>query len=168
MHIAKQSAARCVTMVSQMSSGGAPVQADQILERKGRVVASIGPEAPVRAALAALREANVGALVVSADGSALAGIVSERDIVRQLAVDGAALLDVPVSSIMKAEVHTCTGSDTVDDLMHRMTEHHIRHLPVVDGDVVVGVISIGDVVKTHVDDLEQERAQLVDYIRTGR
>ena len=142
--------------------------ADQILERKGRVVASIGPEAPVRMALAALRDANVGALLVSADGTALAGIVSERDIVRHLATEGAVLLEAPVSSIMQAVVHTCCGSDTVDDLMHRMTEHRIRHLPVVDGDAVVGVISIGDVVKTHVDELETEREQLVDYIRTGR
>ena len=142
--------------------------ADQILERKGREVATIGPDAPVRVALEALRDANVGALVVLTDASALAGIVSERDIVRHLASDGAALLDTPVASIMQAKVLTCVGSDSVDDLMHRMTEHRIRHLPVVDGEVVVGVISIGDVVKTHVDDLEVERAQLVDYIRTGR
>ena len=142
--------------------------ADQILERKGREVASIGPDAPVREAVAALREANVGALIVSADGVALAGIVSERDVVRQLAAVGPDLLDAPVSEIMQTVVHTCSGSDTVNDLMHRMTEHRIRHLPVVDGDVVVGVISIGDVVKTHVDELETEREQLVDYIRTGR
>lgn len=142
--------------------------ADQILERKGRDVASIDPDAPVRMALDALRDANVGALVVSSGSAALAGIVSERDIVRHLASEGAALLDAPVSSIMQAVVHTCRGDDTVDELMHRMTEHRIRHLPVVDGDAVVGVVSIGDVVKTHVDDLETEREQLVDYIRTGR
>jgi len=144
------------------------VLADQILERKGRDVASIDPDAPVRMALDALRDANVGALVVSSGSAALAGIVSERDIVRHLASEGAALLDAPVSSIMQAVVHTCRGDDTVDELMHRMTEHRIRHLPVVDGDAVVGVVSIGDVVKTHVDDLETEREQLVDYIRTGR
>ena len=142
--------------------------ADQILERKGRDVATIGPDAPVRVALESLRDANVGALVVLTEAGALAGIVSERDIVRHLAGAGEALLDAPVTSIMQATVHTCVGSDNVDDLMHRMTEHRIRHLPVVDGEVVVGVISIGDVVKTHVDDLEHERAQLVDYIRTGR
>lgn len=144
------------------------VQADQILERKGREVATVRPEATVQAAVDALRDANVGALVVSPDGVLLAGIVSERDVVRHLATDGPDLLDAPVSSIMQAAVHTCTGVDSVDDLMHRMTEHRIRHLPVVDGDAVVGVISIGDVVKTHVDALETEREQLVDYIRTGR
>lgn len=142
--------------------------ADQILQRKGRVVASIAPDAPVRDAVDALRDANVGALIVSTDGAGLAGIVSERDVVRQLAVVGPDLLDTPVSEIMQTVVLTCTGADTVDDLMHRMTEHRIRHLPVIDGDVVVGVISIGDVVKTHVDELETEREQLVDYIRTGR
>lgn len=142
--------------------------ADQILESKGRKVASIMPDAPVREAIAALREANVGALIVFADGAALVGIVGEREVVRQLAAVGPDLLDMPVSEIMQTVVHTCGGSDTVDDLMHRMTEHRIRHLPVVDGDVVVGVISIGDVVKTHVDELETEREQLVDYIRTGR
>jgi CBS domain-containing protein len=149
-------------------TGGADVQADQILERKGREVATIRPDELVRAALDALRAANVGALVVSSDGTSLAGIISERDVVRRLAVDGAALLDAAVSSIMQTVVHTCTGTDSVDDVMHRMTEHRIRHLPVVEGDAVVGVISIGDVVKTHVDALETEREQLVDYIRTGR
>jgi CBS domain-containing protein len=158
-----------VTMVTrELDSGGAVMQADQILESKGRLVESIRPEASVRAAVDALQAANVGALVVSPDGRALAGIVSERDVVRRLAADGADLLDAPVSSIMQTVVHTCTGVDSVDDLMHRMTEHRIRHLPVVDGEEVVGVISIGDVVKTQLLALETEREQLVDYIRTGR
>ena len=138
--------------------------ADQILERKGREVASIGREAPVREAVAALREANVGALIVFADGVALAGIVSERDVVRHLAAVGPDLLDAPVSEIMQAVVHTCSGSDTVNDLMHRMTEHRIRHLPVVDGDVVVGIISIGDVVKNRLNELETETTVLREYI----
>jgi CBS domain-containing protein len=144
------------------------MQTDQILDRKGRDVSTIAPEAPVRAAVEQLGAANVGALVVSADGATVIGIVSERDVVRRLADGGAAVLDEPVSSIMQAEVLTCTGADPVDDLMHRMTEHRIRHLPVVDDGRLVGIISIGDVVKTHVDALETEREQLVDYIRTGR
>ena len=144
------------------------MQTDQILDRKGRDVATITPESPVRAAVEQLGTANVGALVVSADGTTVVGIVSERDVVRRLAADGPALLDEPVSSIMQADVLTCTGADPVDDLMHRMTEHRIRHLPVVDDGRLVGIISIGDVVKTHVDALETEREQLVDYIRTGR
>ncbi|MFL6206730.1 MAG: CBS domain-containing protein [Acidimicrobiales bacterium] len=145
------------------------MQTDQILDRKGRDVATITPESPVRAAVDQLGAANVGALVVSPDGTTVAGILSERDVVRRLATAGPSLLDEPVSSIMQAEVLTCTGRDLVDDLMHRMTEHRIRHLPVVDDDGnLAGIISIGDVVKTHVDALETEREQLVDYIRTGR
>lgn len=139
--------------------------ADQILERKGRDVSTIPPDATVRAAAEALTAANVGALVVSPDGTALAGIVSERDIVRRLASDGPGLLDQPVSALMQAEVHTCTGADTVDQLMHLMSEHRIRHLPVVADGALVGIISIGDVVKTRVDELETEKSQLVDYIR---
>jgi CBS domain-containing protein len=145
------------------------VQTDQILDHKGREVATVPPDAPVRAAVEQLQQANVGALVVSADGTSVDGIVSERDVVRHLAADGRDILDRPVADIMQSQVHTCSGSDNVDDLMHRMTEHRIRHLPVVDdGGQLTGIISIGDVVKTHVDALETEREQLVDYIRTGR
>ena len=107
----------------------------------------------------------MGALVVSPDGAALAGIVSERDIVRRLAADGPPLLDQPVSTIMQAEVRTCSCSDTVDQLMELMTQHRIRHLPVVEEDALAGIISIGDVVKTRVDELVTEKDQLVDYIR---
>lgn len=142
--------------------------ADHILERKGRVVSTVTPDATVREALVALRDANVGALVVSEDGTSVAGILSERDIVRHLADVGAALLDQPVSGLMEREVHTCRGTDTVDHLMHRMTEHRIRHLPVVEDGALAGIISIGDVVKTRVDELEREQSQLVDYIRSPR
>ncbi len=139
--------------------------ADQILERKGREVSTIPPDATVRAATEALAAANLGALVVSPDGSSLVGIVSERDIVRQLAAEGPPLLDQPVSSIMQSEVQTCAGSDHVDQLMELMTQHRIRHLPVVEDDALAGIISIGDVVKTRVDELVTEKEQLVDYIR---
>lgn len=142
--------------------------ADQILEGKGRNVTTVAPDATVRMAVEALRDANVGALVVSADGTHVDGIVSERDVVRSLAADGGALLDAPISSIMATEVFTCTRADHVDRLMHLMTDHRIRHLPVVEDDALVGLVSIGDVVKTHVDELEREKDQLVDYIRTGR
>jgi CBS domain-containing protein len=144
------------------------MQTHQILDRKGRDVATITPESPVRAAVEQLGTANIGALVVSVDGASVEGILSERDVVRRLASDGPTLLDQPVSSIMQADVLTCSGADLVDELMHRMTEHRIRHLPVVDDGQLVGIISIGDVVKTHVDALETERDQIVDYIRTGR
>jgi CBS domain-containing protein len=141
------------------------VLAHQILQRKGRDVSTIPPDATVRAATEALAAANLGALVVSPDGSSLVGIVSERDIVRQLAAQGPPLLDQPVASIMQAEVQTCAGSDHVDQLMELMTEHRIRHLPVVEDDALAGIISIGDVVKTRVDELVTEKEQLVDYIR---
>jgi CBS domain-containing protein len=144
------------------------VLADQILEGKGRNVATVAPDATVRMAVEALRDANVGALVVSADGSRVDGIVSERDVVRRLASRGGDLLDAPISSIMATEVFTCTRADHVDQLMHLMTDHRIRHLPVVEDGALVGLVSIGDVVKTHVDELEREKDQLVDYIRTGR
>ena len=139
--------------------------ADQILQRKGRDVSTIPPDATVRAAAEALASANVGALVVSPDGAVLVGIVSERDIVRHLAAEGMALLDQPVSTIMQAEVQTCAGADHVDQLMELMTQHRIRHLPVVEDDALAGIISIGDVVKTRVDELVTEKDQLVDYIR---
>lgn len=141
--------------------------ADQILERKGRHVATITPDATVRAAAEALAAANIGALVVSADGSSLAGIVSERDIVRRLASDGPALLDRPVADLMEADVHTCAGSDNVHQLMQLMTEHRIRHLPVVVEGALTGIISIGDVVKHRLDELEDEANQLKRYIATG-
>jgi len=141
------------------------VLADQILQRKGRDVSTIPPDATVRAAAEALASANVGALVVSPDGAVLVGIVSERDIVRHLAAEGMALLDQPVSTIMQAEVQTCAGADHVDQLMELMTQHRIRHLPVVEDDALAGIISIGDVVKTRVDELVTEKDQLVDYIR---
>ena len=145
------------------------MQTHQILDRKGREVATITPESPVRAAVEQLGTANIGALVVSDDGATVAGIVSERDVVRRLASDGPGLLDQPVSSIMQADVLTCTGTDPVDDLMHRMTEHRIRHLPVVDDDGnLAGIISIGDVVKSRIDELEADRDQLIGYIQSGR
>lgn len=139
---------------------------DHILERKGREVATVAPDAPVATALQSLREANVGALVVSADGQHVSGIVSERDIVRGLSDAGASLLDRPVSEIMATDVRTCSGTDTADELMHHMTEHRIRHLPVLDHGGLVGIISIGDVVKSRVDELEREQSQMVDYIRS--
>jgi CBS domain-containing protein len=145
------------------------VLADHILDRKGRAVSTVAPDATVTEALHLLREDNVGALVVSADGTTVAGIVSERDIVRRLAERGAGLLQEPVSGIMQTSVHTCAGDDTVDHLMHRMTEHRIRHLPVVAPDgALAGIISIGDVVKSRVDELETEQSHLVDYIRSPR
>jgi CBS domain-containing protein len=136
----------------------------EILRRKGGEVATIEPEAKVRRLLELLAEHNIGAVVVSTDGSAIEGIVSERDVVRRLHERGAGLLDDPVSSIMTATVRTCKPSDNVEDLRATMTEHRIRHVPVVRDEELVGIVSIGDVVKSAISELETEREQLVDYI----
>ncbi|GLY77399.1 CBS domain-containing protein [Actinoallomurus iriomotensis] len=136
----------------------------EVLRRKGGEVATIEPEANVRRLLAMLAEHNIGAVVVSTDGSTIEGIVSERDIVRRLGERGAGLLDEPVSSIMTATVRTCAPGDNVEDLRATMTEHRIRHLPVVRDGRLAGIVSIGDVVKSAIAELESEREQLVDYI----
>ena len=142
------------------------MQISQILRRKGRDVATIDGAESVRAALAALAEWKVGALVVSGDGQRVDGILSERDIARGLHERGAGLLADPVSSVMTAEVHTCVPSSTVHDLARTMTDHRVRHVPVVDDGRLIGIVSIGDVVKARLDELEEERKQLVDYIQT--
>ena len=144
------------------------MQISQLLRHKGPEVATIDGSESVRAALALLAERGVGALVVSADGRRVEGIVSERDVARGLHEHGAALLTEPVSSLMTAEVHTCPPGARVTDLAQTMTDHRVRHVPVVDDEgMLVGIVSIGDVVKARLDELEAERKQLVDYIQTA-
>ncbi len=128
-------------------------------------MATVSPEATVRQLLAVLAEHNIGAAVVSPDGTSIAGIASERDVVRRLHEQGAALLDRPVADIMTAEVRTCGPDEHVDDLRRVMTEHRFRHLPVVQDERLVGIVSIGDVVKSAIDELENEREHLVGYIQ---
>jgi CBS domain-containing protein len=140
------------------------MQISEILRSKGKEVATIAPNAKVRVLLALLAERNIGAVVVSTDGSAIQGIVSERDVVRRLNERGAALLDAEVSSIMTESVRTCAPGDNVEDLRTTMTEHRFRHVPVVRDGALVGIVSIGDVVKSAIAELETEREQLVDYI----
>jgi CBS domain-containing protein len=139
----------------------------QLLRRKGADVATVDATTSVRTALALLAEHGVGALVVSQDGRRVDGIVSERDVVRALHERGAGLLADPVSSVMTAQVHTCVPDAGVEELARTMTEHRVRHVPVVEHGALVGIVSIGDVVKARLDQLEEERAQLVDYIQTG-
>jgi len=126
-------------------------------------VITIAPDATVRDLVALLAQHNVGALIVSGDGEAVDGIVSERDVVRKLH-DGEGVLDGPVSAIMTAQVRTCEPEATVDSLMVLMTEHRIRHVPVVTDGRLVGIISIGDVVKSRMAELEFERDQLDSYV----
>jgi CBS domain-containing protein len=139
-----------------------------ILHRKGSAVATIRPDATVRELLATLAEHNIGAVVVSTDGRTIAGIASERDVVRRMHERGAELLNARVSEIMTADVRTCGLDDKVDGLRAIMTQHRIRHLPVVRDDALVGIVSIGDVVKSAIEELEDEREYLVGYIQKAQ
>jgi CBS domain-containing protein len=147
------------------------VQIRQLLRRKGSEkgveVATIPPGASVRDALAVLADRGIGALVVSSDGRRVEGIISERDVARGLHEHGAGLLGDPVSGVMTAEVHSCRPDVSVHELARLMTDRRVRHVPVVEDGVLVGIVSIGDVVKARLDELEAERAQLVDYIQTA-
>ena len=136
---------------------------DVIHAKPTQSVVTISPDATVRELVGLLAEHNVGALVVSQDGERVSGIVSERDVVRRLHADDA-VLDAPVSMIMTEDVRTCTGSDGLTDLMQTMTEHRIRHVPVVADGRLTGIISIGDVVKNRIGELEFERDQLDHYV----
>ena len=143
------------------------MQVSQLLRRKGTAVATIAPTASVSAVLESLASNGIGALVVSADGRSVDGIVSERDIVRRLASDGAAVLDQPVGSIMTSSVRTCAPDASVDELMSLMTEGRFRHVPVTEDGALVGIVSIGDIVNARVRELETETEQLTSYI-SGR
>ena len=138
-----------------------------ILRRKGTEVATVGPDASVREALALLHEHRCGALVVSSDGQRIEGIVSERDIVRALRTSESALLAMPVRHLMSAEVHTCGPTDSIDAVMRTMTGERIRHVPVVENGFLAGIVSIGDVVKSRIDALEHETEQLRSYVTQG-
>ena len=135
-----------------------------LLSQKGDEVVTIGTTATVGDAVTALVGHSIGALVVSDDGRHIAGIVSERDVVRALHRGSRALLAEPVASIMSTAVRTCSLDDDTDQLMVTMTERRIRHLPVLCDGELSGIVSIGDVVKTRMHELEQHRDELVDYI----
>jgi CBS domain-containing protein len=139
----------------------------EILDRKGNQVVTVAPNDSVRSVVATLAEKGFGALVVSADGSTIDGIVSERDIVRQLGRDGEIVLDQSVAEIMTTPVMTCAPGDDVQGLMLRMTEHRIRHLPAERDGSLAGMISIGDVVKWRVTELERDMGHLESYIKQG-
>ncbi len=137
---------------------------ETILRGKGRTVATIRPDETVAAASAALCDRNVGALVVSDDGEAVDGIISERDIVHGLADHGGALLSLHVAEAMTRRVITCAPADSVADLMALMTNRRIRHLPVVRDARLVGIVSIGDLVKSRLDEIEYEARSLRSFI----
>lgn len=143
------------------------MQLSTIIAAKGGFVATIQPDASVADLVAMLAEHSVGALVVSADGRTITGIVSERDVVRAM-THGAEALERPVASIMTTHVFCAPPEAHIDDLMHLMTEKRVRHIPVTDPDgVLLGIVSIGDVVKSRLGELEGERAALLEYITKG-
>ncbi|MFC7503520.1 CBS domain-containing protein [Nocardioides sp. CPCC 206347] len=139
---------------------------DVLQSKSLRDVVSIRPDAGVRELLATLSENNIGAVVVSADGTSLDGIVSERDVVRTLHTDGT-VINAVVSSIMTPQVKTCSPEDELDAVMKIMTEGRFRHIPVTSDGQVVGIVSIGDMVKHKIDQLQFERDQLDSYVHQG-
>ena len=141
------------------------MRVNDMLKHKGTTVVTVRPDVSCRELLAVLAEHNIGAVVVSVDEVTVGGIVSERDLVRHLHEHGDAILDGPVSEIAVWQVSTCGLDDPVDELCETMTQRRIRHLPVVDNDRLVGIVSIGDVVKSTISQLEFDRQNLIDYVQ---
>jgi CBS domain-containing protein len=136
-----------------------------VIRRKGSLVVTIRSDETVKRLLEVLEQHHIGAVVVSDDGSTVSGIVSERDVVRHLHTDGVGVLDQSVAMIMTTDVQTCTPDESIEDLGRMMTEGRVRHIPVVVDDHVVAIVSIGDIVKSRMDELQTERDQLVGYIQ---
>jgi CBS domain-containing protein len=137
-----------------------------ILDTKGHQIESVEPDVKLSAAIKTLAERKIGAVLVISQGR-VEGILSERDIVRVLGERGAAVLDEPVSAVMTRKVVSCKQADTVAAIMEMMTSGKFRHLPVVENDTVVGLISIGDIVKWRVGEYEAEQEALREYIKTA-
>lgn len=140
------------------------MRVSEVLRRKGAAVVTIEPDRSVRELLGLLAEHGIGAVVVSEDGAGVAGIVSERDVVRRLHLYGEEILEGPVAAIMTADVATCAPPDELEQLMEVMTERRIRHLPVLEEGRLVGLVSIGDVVKHRISEVQAERDHLSAYI----
>ncbi len=138
-----------------------------ILSRKGNDVVTAEPNASLADAVRILSARRIGALVVTGADRRIVGILSERDVVRVLGEKGPSALDQPIAEVMTRKVTTCSMRDTVSELMERMTEGKFRHVPVVDEGRLAGIVSIGDVVKWRVHEIEDESAALRDYIRTA-
>lgn len=138
-----------------------------ILNKKGTAVATIDPDATIAEAVAMLHDRRIGAVVVSADGATVGGILSERDVVGALATLGTGLLTARVRQFMTGEVLTCEPDDELRRLAITMTDKRFRHMPVTVDGRLAGIVSIGDVVKHRVDELQTEHDQLVDYISSS-
>lgn len=139
-----------------------------ILRVKGTNVVTVTPDTDVRQLLNVLAEHKIGAVIVSEDGRSVSGIASERDIVRALAERGDGVLAEPVAAICTQDVRSADPDTQLDELMRIMTEHRIRHVPVVVGGALQGLVSIGDVVKNRIDELEMEHSALTNYIAGAR
>jgi len=139
-----------------------------VLRVTGTQVVTVTPDTRVRRLLTVLAEHRIGAVVVSCDGTSVDGIASERDIVRALAKRGAAVMSEPVTAIYTAEVHTVMPQTPIEEVMRMMTRQRVRHAPVVADGALRGIVSIGDVVKNRIDELETERVALTDYITGTR
>jgi CBS domain-containing protein len=140
------------------------MKVENILQSKGMTVHTVSTHAPIAEAVRMLNEHRIGAVVVLADNGAVAGILSERDVVRHLADDPAGLLRRSVREIMTSEVVSCEKDTAVSELMEQMTKFRIRHIPVVEAGELVGIVSIGDVVKFKIEETEQEALALREYI----
>jgi CBS domain-containing protein len=139
-----------------------------ILDEKGRDVFSVAPELAIAELAAVLRERRIGCALVLDEGGDIAGVASERDVVNGLAARGAGILEEPVAEIMTRDVIVCAPEDDMMQIMSLMTQRRIRHLPVVENEAVIGVISIGDVVKTRIAELETESESLREAIAAGQ
>lgn len=138
-----------------------------IFTAKGREVYTVGPHISLLEVTKELREKRVGAVLVTSDTGEILGVLSERDIVRAIASDGSDVLERPVMTFMTREIVTCESADCVDHVMMLMTDRRVRHIPVVDQGALVGLVSIGDVVKSKIAESEMERHALRSYIATG-
>ena len=138
---------------------------EQLLDQKPRAIYSVGPEEPVLAAIKKMAEHHIGALVVMS-GDKLVGIMSERDYARKVVLLGRSSTETPVRDIMTAKVITVTGTQDINNCMRTMTDKRIRHLPVVAGEHVIGVLSIGDLVRAVIEEQERTIADLESYIRS--
>ena len=140
------------------------MQVENILQSKGRAVHTLPTGASIAEAVEMLNTRRIGAIVVTTADGKVAGILSERDVVRHLGKDWASLANRPVSDVMTKDVVTMSRRATVAEVMERMTERRIRHLPIVDNGELVGIVSIGDVVKRKIEETEQEAIALKEYI----
>jgi len=139
----------------------------QILKIKGRAVATARPDTALSEIVAKLAQKKIGAIVIVGEGGEVAGIISERDVIRRLAERGSAALNEPVSESMTSTVITCQETSTLEELMEVMTQGRFRHVPVIEDGALVGIVSIGDIVKNHIAEVEMEVTAMRDYFATG-